>query len=608
MIYLRMEQSNGKDVREPYARDIHDREEGGELGTGNCHGPHHASLDLSTVHHHPHNHFIGFTRFTVASPMLMSPKRGHGDISIDIAAAMSTKRPRACNSSKANPTSSTVSELLSASSVSSSSTSHPNDGSLSTFYRGSHHSTSLEILYKPVCTISERPHAGNGASHAALSEKATETADDELQEAHDEVRRLRVELAAKDKMLRDKESQAKQDLLLQTVLSNDQLAKIQEQLRRERNHSRYITEQSKRRASTLEGQLKEERMSLLRALNDVNMCKEDVEHYQALHRIAEEDVAELRQIEAEDRQQRRLKSQGLPPAYGSLDDEDEMPPYGRHLDSGIAGLTTLKRVARSDFRSRTHKAQAMASAPNSSSLDRSERDANFILSLTDALSSVLASIHSFTIYSYGSHAKFDKSASSSNDGRRDDGRRSKATCSCCARLYIELTQRYISAMELRPLTLRFVSQQKVLIRIAFTAIDSTLLDIFYRAFDSRDRLLEMQYYLTLINCVQEQLKINLRSAIPTLSAQDGSAPFFDQCSTWLGEQVEKERQLAAESPAVSDTAVLLDDESDSSTTSSVPAPSVASTMSGSEHSEAGRDSEAGPSNRPGIVFSRWRGA
>lgn len=65
------------------------------------------------------------------------------------------------------------------------------------------------------------------------------------------------------------------------------------------------------------------------------MYRSETEHLSHNIRTLEEDLDELRRIENEQKAKTQQKNLGLPPAYGDLDDVDEMAPHMRHKDAGI---------------------------------------------------------------------------------------------------------------------------------------------------------------------------------------------------------------------------------------------------------------------------------
>nr|POE85550.1 hypothetical protein CFP56_43866 [Quercus suber] len=484
----------------------------------------------------------------------MSSKRNHREISDQndfASSAMSNKRPRANTPSKvaAHPFDSRES--------SSPSLSHGTaaNGSNIAPYRSLHHSPGQQPILEHLDNINEEPRGVDPGHRAGPSKEAFETTQKQLAKAHEEIRRLREEIVGRDKMMLHKEAQAKQDLLLQKLLCNDQLDKARLQVERERNHTMRVEEAHTTLLDDMEDQLKRTHEDLLRTSNEMNMHKEDAEHYRSLNNLIEEDLAELRRVEAEDRQQRIIKSQGLPPAYGSLDDEDATPPHGQHHDSGAIELCTLKHVVRGQFRRAIAEAQAAALTPDRLVLDRCKQDTMHLLGLTNALQSISLSIKNAANYAKEIHLSTVKNmtlAPSAKDLYRERVRsthQQTAVASRCANLLIESTQRYISTLEVRPLFIRLESQQKALLLVAFTSVDNALLEILYCTFTDHDRLSEMQYYFTVVTGLQEQLRGNLRTAIHLRSGRE-RGPFFDTSATWLGEQVEKERQLAAEKPTV----------------------------------------------------------
>ena len=109
-----------------------------------------------------------------------------------------------------------------------------------------------------------------------------------------------------------------------------------------------IEEQAKEMETMKKWKLQQEKVHDI-AIRDWNRDKTRLEHAHAEIKTLEEDLAQLRQIENEDAANRRRRAQGLPPAYGALDDEDFMAANQIHRDDGSVEVARLKRAVRTDF-------------------------------------------------------------------------------------------------------------------------------------------------------------------------------------------------------------------------------------------------------------------
>lgn len=407
---------------------------------------------------------------------------------------------------------------------------------------------------------------------------------DMLARSEAKIARLEADLLESRQYGTQVELRVKQDMLLDIFKERQEKQHMAYQLAREKRHVSKLSDHFIEKTKRLEAEKLLERNKFLNAQQDANNLRADVEHYQTLTGMLETDIDELRQIENAAAEKKKEEMRGLPPAYGSLHDEDRFPPYNQHTDGGTLEIASIKREVRNQFQRKAEAAQAAAAAVSRNSvIEQAYGGSAIFCILSQALveacerlqvllgraAQVLVTRH------YPPETAAGGSASSSAVTQRasnaplvaDRLRRAaqvlvtrhhpsqNATAGSAsssvvtqragnapfvadrlAKLIIDLCWRLLSTMEARPSTLTLTTSQKTHLALQHARIDETLLVVLQASFSERRTLWDLQYYLTQLISLRAQF-LGVRSGI--------SYMFFHKCAAWLADQVEKERELAA---------------------------------------------------------------
>ena len=150
----------------------------------------------------------------------------------------------------------------------------------------------------------------------------------------------------------------KQDRLLESLQSREAVDKaVAAEKRWQKCHHKAVEmledEQRKRRESSIKHEMDLEKFVLrtVHAERETKIWREEVEHLTIAHRTLDEDLEELKTISNEQAAQARESStrRQLPPAYGSLDDEAQQPPYEVHAKDSKSFQVNVFRFSTSSL-------------------------------------------------------------------------------------------------------------------------------------------------------------------------------------------------------------------------------------------------------------------
>lgn len=283
----------------------------------------------------------------------------------------------------------------------------------------------------------------------------------------------------------------------------------------------------------------------------------EVEHLQILNATFESDLDDLRAIDNENATRRADEHRGLPPAYGNLDDEDRFPPYSRHEDAGTIEVAHIKRCIRRQWDTAEDRALRCATPTAASKVfnDLSYALSKVCYSLAN-LTEAAPNIPSSTRQGLQKHLDQIPSAPlralAVNDLTQNPGSTAFIN-DRVAKLLIELLWRTVSACNARPMTHVPSREASATTTTYHYRIDVVLTAALQCAFKKRS-LPRLQFYLT-------QLE-NLRVQLKACSSGQVSYGFFGQATAWLDEQIEKERELAANSATARVADFAGEDDSD----------------------------------------------
>ncbi|KAK5721418.1 hypothetical protein LTR17_014537 [Elasticomyces elasticus] len=288
---------------------------------------------------------------------------------------------------------------------------------------------------------------------------------------------------------------------------------------------------------------------------------QDAEHQQTLLSAAEEELQDLRQIEMEDRSQRArdAEKQTLPPAYGSLPDDDPvMHPKEEKDSGGDFEVANFKHMIRSTFMAALATAQgqwdAATSLPNRPPSHRIRADAELIITSISALGEASRNVDDVLkratefLVSSACTGKGDKAM---KYWYRRQAARQEYVADRFAKLVLDLFIRIIAVFELRPLHPTFRPDETARMAVVWTAIDNCLLKalrtLFNRGkFEGRGgRLFEVQYYATQVSIAKGSLTNGKNDTAFRMTALfQAERMCFDKSTAWLQDRLEAERMQA----------------------------------------------------------------
>jgi len=368
---------------------------------------------------------------------------------------------------------------------------------------------------------------------------------------------MHKELANQQQEQRQRELKIKQDSMLEILMYKEQNKKlVSESEKKDRRHKTVVAGYEAN-VKSLGAQVIDLRGKHSAALGNAREWRENAQHLSELHKTIEEDLDALRRLEIAERSRisEQQKCRDLPPAYGSLDDPDRLPPWEAHADdSGRLELGAIKRTINANFMTRLANGHAMLEDQRNVSgvHDRETAGARFFyymsLALEEAARSVTEILQHAEDVSCTHHAvPCDPVTLLPLADERTTSRRLKAKHSLvadrCATLLLNLTLRMVSTFEIRPTRISMVAGWKTTAALAWLTMDETLFATLpgaLRDMSGSARLREVQLYSTQIGTLRSKLT-NLRTGL--------SCGFFEQSSLWLDEQVEVERQMFAAAAA-----------------------------------------------------------
>lgn len=412
----------------------------------------------------------------------------------------------------------------------------------------------------------------------------------------EEIRRLREELVDCRRKYEREVRQIKQDMFLDMMLIKDAEKEVLQNLQIERARSRELHSElhrlqshHKQRVTELELQITAQKDRLTQQEAEGYIIQLAAEHKDNVISTLEGDLDELRQIENEDRTRyiREHQSQELPPAYGSLDEEDQSFLRYAEKDSGIVEVAIFKRTVRSEFMNilvremaSVQERRRAASHPPETSV------ALCFLSLTEGLALAAKNIDDIlkrsrdvaTIHvreRLDSNSKLDKvsktgrhtdihvdtSSLDNHDGfgvdkfgsvdnnikktiRTEVGRHC-FIADRFAKLILELTLQLVSTVEIFAIDIdiavSYSRRHSVNAELSWTRIDRSLLEALRvalngaeRGADGITRSIKIQYYITWVQILSDRLE--------SYKAKLGLNRFFYHSWQWLNEQLESARQ------------------------------------------------------------------
>ncbi|TKA44891.1 hypothetical protein B0A54_03181 [Friedmanniomyces endolithicus] len=322
-------------------------------------------------------------------------------------------------------------------------------------------------------------------------------------------------------------------------------------------------------------------------------CAGEAEHYQTLLTTAEEETQELRRIETEDRAQRArdAEKRTLPPAYGSLPNDEPVAATEESKDSGgHFEVANFKHMIRSTFMVALTRAQSTLEAtnglPNRTAVLESRTDARFVLALVSALADASRNIDDVLVRAgdFWACSMYHSDMKSPSYQVRREAARHEYVADRFAKTIIDLVLRTLAALELRPLHPSLRPYEASAVALAWSTVDECLLKtlrslfngVTYHSKRASSRLFELQYYATHVSVLQGRLQLwRVTSAQHDGAANVDRSKYFKSTDDWLQERVESERMQVAGYDEESDADVDADvDGSDAgSLHADSPAPS-----------------------------------
>ncbi|KAK1825529.1 hypothetical protein LTR12_000331 [Friedmanniomyces endolithicus] len=414
---------------------------------------------------------------------------------------------------------------------------------------------------------------------------------------------LRDQLAVADQTGQEKVMRARQDGVFHVEVVTTRLAILEE--RHRKVVSQFNSAQRRAVESDLALTAKEARTKALDARIVVldqqvkklklerDACAGEAEHYQTLLTTAEEETQELRRIETEDRAQRARdeEKRTLPPAYGSLPDDEPVAATEESKDSGgHLEVANFKHMIRSTFMVVLTSAQSTLEAanalPDRTAVVESRTDAKFVLALVSALADASRNIDDVLVRAgdFWACSIYHSDMKSPSYQVRREAARLAYVADRFAKTIIDLVLRTLAALELRPLHPSLRPYEASAVALAWSTVDECLLKTLrslfnggtYRNKGASSRLFELQYYATHVSVLQGRLQLwRVTSAQHDGAANVDRSKYFKSTDDWLQERVESERMQVAGYDEESDADVDADvDGSDAgSLHADSPAPS-----------------------------------
>lgn len=271
---------------------------------------------------------------------------------------------------------------------------------------------------------------------------------------------------------------------------------------------------------------------------------------QAVNTTLEGDINELRQIQNETIASKRPP--GLPPAYGSLNEED-LAPYQLHKDSGALVVAALKQGARERFSRRLSELASLA------------HDDGSPLSIENTASAGVKTLYHSTVALYEATLSLDtalrsKHAIYSTDVRTMSGRNADRiptqqcfVASRIANIILELGWLMVGLNEMRPKPRNFSPRTLSVLKIMYTQVDDVLVEALrqwnaessflgriIRPDHQHSRLMEFQRYLSQFTALRGKI-----ASLVYSSVHSWTVDLLGKSHQYLQDAVETERMQAA---------------------------------------------------------------
>ncbi|GAB7364917.1 hypothetical protein MBLNU230_g5707t1 [Neophaeotheca triangularis] len=401
----------------------------------------------------------------------------------------------------------------------------------------------------------------------------------------EEMKQLQIDTEAKMRKLG-------QDMILQKMMHQKQVAKLTEENMKLLSRNMKQDALNRETVEQLNSQIASQREGLLNAEADSAALVTEAEHMDRVLQMMHEDVAELRRIENEESQRRLNAASGLPPAYGSLDEEDQLPPWRSYEDSGIADIATLKRDVREVFDTSYHQAifeakQMREGHTDGSAIDRKLlAESHLLVSISQALSTVCSRLQEALNRAPDINVLHQqlvtKDGMSTENQIKTQTRKTAFIADRITKLIIDLCWRTLAALEIRPTSPKLTTTQKARVKLAYAQLDNTLYAALTTSFNLRPSPAQSQLPSTsdadpnaptnkaaeatareekvwTLHAFDAQLTALLsRLVVPYTQLTRDRHPlrgvFFPRTLEWIGDTIDKERELAAhirDAPAVS---------------------------------------------------------
>ncbi|KAK1087990.1 hypothetical protein LTR33_000780 [Friedmanniomyces endolithicus] len=320
-------------------------------------------------------------------------------------------------------------------------------------------------------------------------------------------------------------------------------------------------------------------------------CAGEAEHYQTLLTTAEEETQELRRVETEDRAQRArdAEKRTLPPAYGSLPNDEPVAATEESKDSGgHFEVANFKHMIRSTFMVALTRAQSTLEAtnalPSRTAVLESRTDASFVLALVSALADASRNIDDVLVRAgdFWACSMYHSDMKSPSYQVRREAARHEYVADRFAKTIIDLVLRTLAALELRPLHPSLRPYEASAVALAWSTVDECLLKTLRSLFNggtyhskaASSRLFELQYYATHVSVLQGRLQLwRVTSAQHDGAANVERWKYFKSTDDWLQERVECERMQVAGYDEESDADADVEGSDAGSLHADSPAPS-----------------------------------
>ncbi|KAM3420403.1 hypothetical protein BST61_g3677 [Cercospora zeina] len=224
-------------------------------------------------------------------------------------------------------------------------------------------------------SVSRYEDAWQREEDVRLLNKAFRTAEDSLAVKDAQITALRQELLHVQTSYQRKESELRQDLLFQHIMAQQRATRDHEKekigLHRlvaflRVDHEKQSEALKEQHRTELESERTRHQQALAQAFKDKQLAMDRsnsaymqvqsmhtvMEHANAVSKVLESDLDDLRRLDIEEAEQRERDQRGLPPPYHAiLDTEEYISPYGanRHRDNGTLDLDNIEATITSNF-------------------------------------------------------------------------------------------------------------------------------------------------------------------------------------------------------------------------------------------------------------------